>query len=455
MTREIARWLALGMAVGTGIASSIAQAPAAGPVELQVDNLKTPLGIDDPAPRFSWQLQDPARGARQTAYEVLIASSEQNLRDGKADVWDSGRVNSPQSLNVRYDGPTLAPSTRYYWQVKVWDAAGNAYPASEPSWWETALLKPEQWQAKWIAYETTEEDAVRHASAAWIANPDAKEAKTAMHGEQHFAYRDTVNLNKPVQSAALYATAEDTISAWVNGTEVLKADPLPPWKQMPWKKYVRADVKAQLAQGANTIAIEAIHYGANPNGAAIEEAPPMSATLFVEYADGTTATFGSGTDWKTAAHPSGDWQKNSFNDSKWKNAVAWVQTPGSDDDPLGHPWIPDSVKELRHTFAVNGPIQSARLYATALGTYEMFLNGKRVGDDVMDPGWTDYRERLKYQAFDVTSLVTNGENAIGALLAPGWYSTPLEWFQQPNNYGDTPPALRAQLRIEHADGSVE
>ena len=73
----------------------------------------------------------------------------------------------------------------------------------------------------------------------------------------------------------------------------------------------------------------------------------------------------------------------------------------------------------------------------------------------MAPGWTDYRERVLYQTYDVTALVKSGKNAIGALLAPGWYSTPLEWLQQPNNYGDTPPALRAQLRIEHEDGSVE
>jgi alpha-L-rhamnosidase len=448
-------WGVVLVAAGPTIALVRAQVSSTGPVAFEVDNLNTPLGIDDPAPSFSWQLQDPARGARQTAYDVLVASSQENLRNSNADVWDSGRVESSQSLNVKYAGPALAPSTRYYWQVKLWDAAGNAYPASEPGWWETALLKPENWQARWISFETPEEDAVRHASAAWIANSDAKNADTAKHGEQRFAYRKTVSLDKTVQSATLYATAEDTVSAWVNGAEVLKAEPLPPWKQMPWKKYVRADVKAQLVQGANIIAIEAIHYGANPNGMASQEAPPMSATLFVEYSDGTVATFGSGTDWKSEPHPSGDWQKSSFNDSKWTNAVAWTQAPGSDDDPLGHPWLPDSVKQLRHAFAVNGPIRSARLYATALGTYEMFLNGKRVSEDVMDPGWTDYRERLKYQTYDVTSLLTEGENAIGALLAPGWYATPLEWFQQPNNYGDTPPTLRAQLRIEHADGSVE
>ncbi len=113
------------------------------------------------------------------------------------------------------------------------------------------------------------------------------------------------------------------------------------------------------------------------------------------------------------------------------------------------------MKALRHEFTVSTTIKSARLYATALGDYEIFLNGKRVGNQVLSPGWTDYRERVIYQTYDVTEQLIEGKNAIGALLAPGWYETPLEWFQQPNNYGVTPPALRAQLRIEHADGSVE
>ena len=107
------------------------------------------------------------------------------------------------------------------------------------------------------------------------------------------------------------------------------------------------------------------------------------------------------------------------------------------------------------SLTVEKPVKSARLYATALGAYEMFLNGKRVGDQVLAPGWTDYRERVVYQAYDVTEQSRKGKNAIGALLAPGWYETSLEWYQQPNNYGVTPPALRAELRIEHTDGSVE
>jgi alpha-L-rhamnosidase len=451
------RWLAWAAVLGAAAMPLAAQAPAfTGPVELRVDNLKTPLGIDDPAPRFSWQLRDPARGARQTAYEVLVASSPELLSPGKADVWDSGRVASGQSLNVGYGGPALAASTRYFWCVKLWGADGKAYAESETSWWETGLLRQEAWRGQWIGYETPEEAAVRHAPAVWIASPDAKALAAEKGSEERFAYRATVTLaNKPVLRAALHSTGQDTVSAWINGAQVLVAEKFPPWKQMPWKKFVRAEVTSKLSAGANTIAIETVHYVDNHSGRATGDAPPMIATLVVEYADGTAAAFASGTDWKTAVHPAAGWREKAFDDSGWKSAVEWTETQGPGSKPLGHPWIPDSVKALRHTFDASRPVKSARLYATALGAYELFLNGKRVGDDVLAPGWTDYRQHVKYQTYDVTAQLVSGENMIAAALAPGWYETSLEWYQQPNNYGDTPPALRAQLRIEYADGSVE
>ena len=162
-------------------------------------------------------------------------------------------------MNVAYTGPALAARhTRYYWRVKVWDAAGKLYPQSEISWWETGLAEARtRWHAEWIGYETPEEAAVRHAPAQWIASPDSRNWLRKRAPEQHFAYRATATLDKPVRNATLYATCQDTVSAWVNGTQVLLADPLPPYKQMPWKKYVHADVTGKLSKGANSIAIDA------------------------------------------------------------------------------------------------------------------------------------------------------------------------------------------------------
>lgn len=457
---RIAKWTLAAVCVAVS-ATVVAQT---GPVHLQVDNLDRPLGIDDAAPRFSWQVSDEAKGAKQTAYRVIVATRPELLAASKADVWDSGKIASGQSLNVKYAGPALKASERYFWRVNVWEADGKEYPASETSWWETGLnpsyvnrgsgqnFNP-QWKGEWIGWETPEEAAERKATAKWIANPEAKPGKP--NSETKFGYRTLVDVEKPVKQVVLFATAEDTVTAWVNGKEVLTAAPFPPYHHLPWKKFVRADVTGQVAQGKNTIAVESVHYIDKYGESKRTDAPPMIATLVVLYADGTSSTVVSNASWKSAADPATGWEAKAFDDAGWKSAVVWEQKPGPGNPPVLEPWIPDSVKELRKEFDAGSAVKSARLYATALGTYELFLNGRRVGDQVMAPGWTDYRERVLYQTYDVTDLVKSGGNVVSALLAPGWYSTSLEWLQQPNNYGNMPPALRALLRIEHQDGSVE
>ena len=445
----------------TPLASHAASAmPAPGaPTSPQTDNLPTPLGIDDPTPQFAWRLADTRQAALQTAYRVEVATTRELLVAGKPDAWDSGRIASSQSLGVVYRGAALKSSTRYYWRVLAWDKDGKPYPASEVTWWETGLLSPEPWrgnaQAKWIGYQTWEEAAVRKANAAWVITPDGPELAKIKQAEQHIGYRLPFTLNGTIRHAVLFVTGQDVASAWVNGAQVAKGAPLPPWKQLPWKKYVQVDVTAQTHPGANTLAIEIIHYIVNPNGMAGNAPPPMSATLVVQLADGSTASFASSPDWKVSIHPAEGWTGSGPDDASWKPAIPYVQAPGPTAEPMGNPWPAQTVKALRRGFEVHKPIASARLYATALGAYEIFVNGKRAGDDILSPGWTDFRLRLKYQTYDVTPQLTQGSNVLSALVAPGWYSTPLQWYQQPNVYGRTPPSLKAMLRIQYADGSID
>ncbi len=199
-----------------------------GLLHLQVDNLKTPLGIDDPAPKFSWQLRDATPGAKQTAYEVQVATRAELLSGDTADVWTSGRVESGESIGISYAGPALKASTRYYWRVKLWGASGGAYAESETSSWETGLMEQNEppqpsawragqgpggpmraaaWHAQWIGYETPEEAAVRQAPAQWIANPDAKTPEADVKCQSSASLiAQRSHFRELVRSAALYAT---------------------------------------------------------------------------------------------------------------------------------------------------------------------------------------------------------------------------------------------------------
>src|SRR5579872_3450423 len=144
--RVATNWIrTIGRVAGVGLCALLscaaAMAQVGKPEKLECESLVTPLGMDAEKPVLSWQLRDTRDGAKQTAYEVQVASSSANLAAGKADVWDSGKVESSDSIGVAYGGPAMQPSKRYFWRVRVWDRDGKAYPASDATWWETGVLK--------------------------------------------------------------------------------------------------------------------------------------------------------------------------------------------------------------------------------------------------------------------------------------------------------------------------
>ena len=243
------------------------------------------MGIDTEQPLFSWQLQD--HGFRRTSDGVPPPHRHIDcpLKSGKPDAWDSGVVKSDQSVGVKYAGDPLKPQQRYYWQVESWDKDGKAYPASDVTWWETGLMNS-GWTAKWIGYEVEEHRRIRESGAKWITNVGDENYKGS--GETRHDFRLNFNAAKAVQHATLYVTGKDTVAAWVNGKQVLTNQPLPPWKQMPWKTYLIQDVTPDTT-GSEPARIEATLYAANPNGMASpdDDHTPMSACLYLEMTDGS------------------------------------------------------------------------------------------------------------------------------------------------------------------------
>ena len=164
-------------------------------------------------------------------------------------------------------------------------------------------------------------------------------------------------------------------------------------------------------------------------------------------ADSTTLDTSSA--WKTSTTGPDGWQQPAFDDTAWTPARE-LATYGSG------PWggnvslPPQPSPYLRKDFTATKQIQEARLYVSALGMYEVHINGAKVGDAVLAPGWTEYSKRVPSQTYDVTGLVKQGDNAIGAILGDGWYSTRLQGGKK---WG-TNPALLAQLRITYTDGTT-
>jgi alpha-L-rhamnosidase len=117
---------------------------------LQCEYRVNPLGLDVPKPRLSWLLESSERGQRQTAYQVLMATSLDLFSKGKADLWDSGKVSSGESVHVVYGGQPLRASQRAYWKVRAWDREDRPSAYSATAWWEMGLLAPSDWRATWI-----------------------------------------------------------------------------------------------------------------------------------------------------------------------------------------------------------------------------------------------------------------------------------------------------------------
>ena len=314
------------------------------PDHLQCEAMQEPLGIDIAHPRLSWQLQDSRRGARQAAYEIRVASSPESLAQDRADVWDSGRVESDQSVDVPYSGPAVESRRRYYWQVRVWDPQGQASSYSQASWWEMGLLSPQDWKAKWITPDMPLERGDYESAPKWIWAADDNALTKATPGKHDFRFN--FKLAQKPKEATLFITAKDNVAAWVNGKQVVVESPMGNFgrAQDPWGYFRVLPVGKLLHAGANSLAAEAIVQQERNR-------PPQAgfiALLRVQMADGKIERFVSGPDWKTGPEQTGNaWVVENFDDSSWP-AAAVVAEIG--EAPLGTPWPAQPVDLLRRNF---------------------------------------------------------------------------------------------------------
>ncbi|HLF34781.1 MAG TPA: glycoside hydrolase family 78 protein [Cyclobacteriaceae bacterium] len=262
-------------------------------VNLTCDRLVRPVGIDNPVPAFSWQLEDSTHGQHQSAWRILVSLSEKSLETGEGDIWDSGKITGDECVSIVYNGKTLESRKRYYWKVRIWDRDGNPSSYSEPSYFETGLLNDSDWSGKWIS----------------------------------------------------------------------------------------------------------------------------APTLF-------------------------DWSINDRNRKLLpKNAPPEEEGPS----PV-----------FRKEFEIDRQVESARAYITGLGFFELYINGEKTGDGLMDPAFTDYSRTVLYLTFDITELLKQGSNVAGIMLGNGWYHMISRdvWSFDFAPWRDK-PVLLCQLEIKYSDGTRE
>ena len=448
-------------------------------VKLRTEYAETPLGIDVTQPRFSWQMASMKKGCFQVAYQITVTD------ESGQKVWDSGRTLSDVSLNIKYAGTPLKPCTRYKWQVLVLDQEQKQHV--EESWFETGLMNPDPqlsaWSgAKWIG--GTDKDLVLYSDylPVFKINYTLQLDKLSNSTRAGFIYganderlldknKNIYNIENNKDSSFILieldiAPVSSKKPALLN---VFRKGYSPQDKNnLPFKSFVIPDsiINEQNKYEAHTLFLSSVLGGTkiyidgenkknylgelnlNPLGWGGDFiAFPVVADIGFLVPEKQIAYF-SNLQIKNYRSPSNTLYSAYSNPYK-------IRGLNSDTIILFNP-SGNSMPMLRTTFTTSSAtVKKARLYVTSRGIYEIFINGKRVGDDYFNPGATQYNQTHLYQTFDVTKYIINGKNAMGAMLGEGWWSGGSTFSGEFWNFFGDRQSLLAKLVITYSDGKTD
>ncbi|GAA4454473.1 hypothetical protein GCM10023189_20990 [Nibrella saemangeumensis] len=478
---------------------------------LKVDYQKTPLGMDIPTPHFSWQMKalDNQRGYAQQAYRLVVTDPKNQV------VWDTQKINSGVAHGIQYAGSVLQPTTRYTWKLTVWDNQGKVNTAS--SWFETGLMNSSvsAWSgATWIG--GSDEDLVLYAHYLSVfkfqygiqldKGTNSTKASFVFGANDRRLMNKNLNLmgreNGPNQgyialeldianvSEAPEGLAKLTIYR-VGYTKDDKADvplksfDIPQTLINSANKYQKHNLFVECNFGLFEFFVDGNQdsnrlkdknapsaqsrfaprgFNLNPVGSGNNYISfPMLADIGFSVPQNQVAYF-SDVVVKNYRFPSNPLFTENLARPGYQSIFKsphltvsngqYVVTGGAliTADPSRN-----AAPMLRSVFTTQAkPIAKARLYVTARGIYEMYLNGSRVSNDYFNPGLTQYNKNHMYQTYDVTGAVKQGQrNAIGAWLSEGWWSGNITYSGESWNYFGDRQSLLSKLVITYADGTEQ
>ena len=375
---------------------------------IRCESKLSPVGIETQHPRLSWVINSQERDTRQTAYHILVADSQEKLKNNLGNTWDSGVIQSDHSIQVEYDGAPLSPEKKYFWKVKIRNQSGKESDWSEPAYWQMGLLSPNDWEkASWIGFENLP-DSMKvvpgvHGNGDNLGNKAVKRSVVPL-------FRKAFKVEKTIQNATLYISGLGHYEASINGQKVGQRFLSPGWTNYDKTcLYNTYDVTSQLQQGDNAIGVIVGNGFYNINRERYRKIviaygyPKMISKLKINYTDGTTATIVSGTDWKCAPSPiiyssiyggedydatleQKDWNRASFDDSSWQSALPVTVPSGKLTAEADYPVM---VIEVIKVKTIDQPEPGKYLYdfgQNGSGIIELRVSGKKGSIVKLIPG---------------------------------------------------------------------
>jgi|YelNatPaOPRAMG01_1025707.scaffolds.fasta_scaffold09217_4 alpha-L-rhamnosidase len=302
------------------------------PTHLRCEYLNNPLGIDVMAPRLSWYSESAQRGAMQSAYRIIVASSMKKLDHNQGDLWDSGKISSDRSINIEYEGAKLHSGERCFWKVQVWNNEGKPSRWSMPAMWSMGLLKKSDWKGYWVGLDSA---VGKDDPAAYHTRLSARYLRKEFYAPQR------------IRRATAYICGLGLFELYINGRKIGNQVLAPALSQYNVRSfYMTFDVTKDIAKGKNAIGVilgngrffAVRHGGAQPPPIENYGFPKMIFQLNIEYTDGTEESVVSDTTWRVTANGpitanneyDGEtydarkrmpgWDKVGFNDSNWMRA---------------------------------------------------------------------------------------------------------------------------------------
>ena len=289
--------------------------------DLKSEHLVNPIGLDVKAPRLTWKINDPRRGAIQKSYDISVGTDSIKVAAGKGSYWNTGKINSSNQMVV-YDGKQLKPFQKYYWLLKVWDKNNQKIINEKLASFEMGMMDINNWKGSWI-------------SDSWDKNK--KESPY---------FRHEFSAKKKIKSARAYLTAAGLFELYINGKRVGNHQLDPTYTRFDRRNlYVTHDVTALLNEN-NAIGVLLGNGWFNHQSKAVwhfdkaswRDRPKFCMDLKITYEDGSEETIVSDSNWKnslgalvfnsiyTGEHYNAQLEQNGWNtfgfdDSKWKNSI--------------------------------------------------------------------------------------------------------------------------------------